>query len=140
MVYKNGRRRNSRKDRKFMNEMNMTPLIDVMTVLLTVFMVTAPLLTSGIDLDLPNGGSSTINKNAKAINISIDQDGKLYLANKTISRKNLMIKLSAILKKNNKSSIVISADQGVSYGNVIEVMGMIKDMGFKEVALKTTDK
>lgn len=140
MVYKNGRRRTSRKDRKFMNEMNMTPLIDVMTVLLTVFMVTAPLLTSGIDLDLPDGGASTINKNAKAINISIDQKGNLYLSNKVISKRNLMVKLNAILKKNNKASIVISADQGVSYGKVIEVMGLAKDMGFKEVALKTTDK
>lgn len=129
--------RRPKRQKKQITQMNLTPIIDVMMVLLTVFMVTAPLLTSGIKLDLPNGGKSALNANEKSINISVDKNGNFYIAKTRLHKSALMQKLKQIKQTNHKTTITISADKKTDYGNVIELMGMIKDLGLEKVSLKT---
>lgn len=120
------------------SEINITPLIDVMTVLMAVFMITAPLLTSGINVDLPSGGKSTLSGNATSVDISISKNGHMFLGkNKISSFKRLISKINAMKKENPNISIIISGDKKVNYGRVVEVMGKLKDAGYQKIGLKT---
>jgi len=118
-------------------DLNLTPMIDVMTVLLTVFMVTAPLLTSGLNLNLPKGGQSTLSGTNK-LQISIDRTGQLYLLNDKVSKRELLGKLKATTKNNKDLQLIINADKAIPYGKVIEVMGLLKDDGWEKVGLRTS--
>lgn len=120
------------------SEINITPLIDVMTVLMAVFMITAPLLTSGINVDLPKAGKSTLSGNTTSIDISISKDGNIFLGkNKISSFKKLIFKINAIKKENPNISIIISGDKKVAYGKVAELMGKLKDAGYQKIGLRT---
>lgn len=118
-------------------EINLTSMIDVMCILMSVFMVTAPMLTTGMSIDLPKGGNSAIQDAEKAVDISIDKAGNIFIGKEKISKNKLKSKLQSMLKQNPALSIVISGDTKTQYGKVIEVMGDLKSAGFKKVGLKT---
>ncbi len=116
---------------------NMTNLMDVMMVLLVVFMVAAPLMTSGIPLDLPKVGGGTLNGKETSINISVDKDGLYYIGQSEISPDTIIDKIVAIKGENKDVTITISGDTSSSYGSVIGLMALLKDAGFSKVGLKT---
>ena len=118
-------------------EINLTSMIDVMCILMSVFMVTAPMLTTGMKVDLPRGGKSAIEGAEKAIDVVIDKLGNIYIGKEKILPSKLKTKLTYMLKQNPKISIVISGDSKTQYGKIIEVMSSLKNAGFKKVGLKT---
>ncbi|MFT6556858.1 protein TolR [Sneathiella sp.] len=120
---------------KAMSEINVTPFVDVMLVLLIVFMVTAPLLTVGVPLDLPETKSSTVQGNDEPLVISVDVEGRLYLEDLEIELVNLVPKLQAVVGAKADQRIFVRGDKNVNYGRVLQVMGEIHDAGFTKVAM-----
>lgn len=115
----------------------MTPMIDVMTVLLAVFVVTAPMLTSGIELDLPKAGRSSLSGNDRGLQISVDKMGRYFLGATQLTREQVVARASAMRRENPNLAIMINGDRGASYGAVMAVMGSLKDAGFQKVGLRT---
>jgi len=120
-------------------EINVTPFVDVMLVLLVIFMVTAPMMTTGISLDLPHGDGQAMEESDRAVDISIDAKSKIYLGDATIQPEALVKKLKAMQKSNPDLKIVISGDRATSYGQVIELMSLLRLAGISKVGLKTGD-
>src|SRR5215470_12105255 len=120
---------------KPMSEINVTPLVDVMLVLLVVFMVTAPLLTVGVPVDLPQTQAAPINEPKEPLVISINSEGKIYLQETTVEADQLVPRLPAIPNNNPTTSIYVRGDRAVNYGRVLEVMGLVSGAGFTKVAL-----
>ena len=118
-------------------EINLTPLIDIMTSLLAIFMITAPLMTSGIPLNLPKGDGHQIEGKEKTLDISVDAKGKVYIGTNEVKLDKLVPKVTAIVAENPKIQMVISGDRKSSYGEVIEVMALLRSAGFTQVGLKT---
>ncbi len=118
-----------------MSEINVTPFVDVMLVLLIVFMVTAPLLTVGVEVDLPKTQAGQINADAAPLVVSIKEDGTLYLQETEMPTDQLIPRLQAISNANPSVRIFVRGDAAVAYGDVLEVMGRIQAAGFKRVAL-----
>lgn len=118
-----------------MGEINVTPFVDVMLVLLIVFMVTAPLLTVGIEVDLPKTRASQINADSAPLVVSIKSDGSLYLQEAVVEDDNLVPRLQAISEANPQVRIFVRGDEAVAYGDVLGVMGRIQAAGFERVAL-----
>lgn len=127
-------RRNSRNSDA---TLSLTPMIDIMTVLLAVFMVTTPMLTSGIDLDLPKAGHSAMTGDDRAIQIGIDAAGKYYLGTTPLSRDEVVKRAVAMRGENPKLSIMLNGDTHADYGAVMQMMGALKDAGFQRVGLRT---
>lgn len=115
----------------------LTPMIDVMTVLLAVFMVTTPMMTNGIDLDLPNAGNSALTGNDHAIQISVDANGRYYLNENEMGVDDVVKRAIAMRGENPQLSIMINGDKRADYGAVMVVMGKLKDSGFQRVGLRT---
>ena len=120
-----------------MSEINVTPFVDVMLVLLIVFMVTAPLLTVGIPVDLPEIKASALTDQKDPIEITVKLDGSVYLSESIVEVKNLIPRLNAITDQNNQARIYVRGDRAVSYGRVIEIMSIINSAGYSKVALIT---
>ena len=118
-----------------MGEINVTPFVDVMLVLLIVFMVTAPLLTVGVEVDLPKTKAGAINADAAPLVVSIKSDGSLYLQETVVAPEVLIPRLKAISNANPDVRIFVRGDQAVTYGEVLSVMGRIQSAGFEKVAL-----
>ena len=118
-----------------MSEINVTPLVDVMLVLLVVFMVTAPLLTVGVPVDLPQTQAAPINEPKEPLVISINSEGKVFLQEATVDIDQLVPRLQAITNNNPTTSIYVRGDRSVNYGRVLEVMGLVSGAGFSKVAL-----
>ena len=118
-----------------MGEINVTPFVDVMLVLLIVFMVTAPLLTVGVEVDLPKTKAGAINADAAPLVVSIKSDGSLYLQETVVEPEVLIPRLKAISNANPDVRIFVRGDQAVTYGKVLSVMGRIQSAGFEKVAL-----
>ena len=118
-----------------MGEINVTPFVDVMLVLLIVFMVTAPLLTVGVEVDLPKTKAVAINADAAPLVVSIKSDGSLYLQETVVEPEVLIPRLKAISDANPNVRIFVRGDRAVSYGEVLSVMGRIQSAGFAKVAL-----
>ena len=118
-----------------MGEINVTPFVDVMLVLLIVFMVTAPLLTVGVEVDLPKTKAGAINADAAPLVVSIKSDGSLYLQETVVEPEALIPRLKAISDANPDVRIFVRGDRAVSYGEVLSVMGRIQSAGFEKVAL-----
>jgi len=131
-----GRRRGRRKLRP-MGEINVTPFVDVMLVLLIVFMVTAPLLTVGVPVDLPETKASQISDDQAPLLISIQSDGKIALQNRVIEADELIPRLEAVARAKPETRIFVRGDKNVSYGEVMGVMGLVQESGFIRVALIT---
>lgn len=115
----------------------LTPMIDVMTVLLAVFMVTTPMMTTGIDLELPRAGASAMTGNDHAIQISVDSQGRYFLSETQMSRDDVVKRAVAMRGENPNLTIMISGDTHADYGAVMSVMGKLKDAGFQKVGLRT---
>ena len=123
--------------RHFGADIQLTPMIDVMTVLLAVFMVTTPLMTTGIDLELPRAGASAMTGNDHAIQISVDAAGNYYLAEMKLPRDEIVTRAIAMRGENPNLTIMISGDAHADYGAVMAMMGKLKDSGFQKVGLRT---
>ena len=123
--------------RQFDASIQLTPMIDVMTVLLAVFMVTTPLMTTGIDLELPRAGASAMTGNDHAIQISVDKSGNYYLSEMKLSRDEIVTRAIAMRGENPNLTIMISGDAYADYGAVMSMMGKLKDSGFQKVGLRT---
>lgn len=129
--------RTNRKQYRLMSDINVTPMVDVMLVLLVIFMVTAPLLTSGIPVNLPKGDGQVLQGADKALDISISKKGTVFIADKEYTKDKLLPKIKATTSLNSEMQIVISADTEAEYGDVIEVMGILKQGGYNKIGLKT---
>ena len=120
-----------------MSEINVTPFVDVMLVLLVIFMVTAPLLTVGVQIDLPKTTASVIKGDDEPLAISVDAEGRVFLQDVEIELDALMPRLIAITGNNPDVRIFIRGDQAVYYGRVMDVMGRVNAAGYRKVALVT---
>ena len=127
----------NRSSKSPMSEINVTPFVDVMLVLLIVFMVTAPLLTVGIPVDLPKIKASALTDQKDPIEITVKLDGSVYLSESVVEVKNLIPRLNAITDQNNEARIYVRGDRKVAYGRVIEIMAIINSAGYSKVALIT---
>ncbi|PPR41133.1 MAG: Biopolymer transport protein ExbD [Alphaproteobacteria bacterium MarineAlpha5_Bin12] len=120
-----------------MSEINVTPFVDVMLVLLIVFMVTAPLLTVGIPIDLPKVKADALTDQKDPLEISIKLNGEVYLGDNIINVENLIQTIEAITEENFESRIYVRGDRGIAYGRVMEIISMINNAGYRRVALVT---
>ena len=116
-------------------EINVTPLVDVMLVLLIIFMVTAPLMTSGVSVDLPKTNAQQLNSDSEPLTVSIKADGSIFLQDQAVDVGDLVAKLQAISKNNPERRIFVRGDKDLAYGRIMEVMGTITQGGFTKVAL-----
>ncbi|MBS0560098.1 MAG: protein TolR [Proteobacteria bacterium] len=116
-------------------EINVTPLVDVMLVLLIIFMVTAPLMTSGVPVDLPKTSAAPINSDSEPLTVSIDAQGGIFLQDQQVQLPELVTKLQAIAQNNPERRIFVRGDKAVAYGQIMQVMGTITQGGFTKVAL-----
>jgi biopolymer transport protein TolR len=128
---RNGRRGSYRP----MSEINVTPMVDVMLVLLIVFMVAAPLLTVGVPVDLPQTNAPSINEQKEPLVISVNNEGKLFLQNTEVADDQIIPRLKAITNNNPNATIYVRGDKAINYGRVMEVMGMIGAAGYTKVSL-----
>ncbi len=120
-----------------MADINMTPFIDVMLVLLIIFMVAAPLLTTGVAVDLPQTSAAALNVEKKPVAISLNDQGQLYLMDQPIADADLVPKLQAASQNDPEQRIYLRASKVVPYGRVAEIMASVTQAGFKKVALVT---
>ena len=116
-------------------EINVTPLVDVMLVLLIIFMVTAPLMTSGVPVDLPKTSAQPINSDSEPLTVSVDAQGAIFLQDQQVELPELVTKLQAIAQNNPDRRIFVRGDKDLAYGRIMEVMGTITQGGFTKVAL-----
>ena len=132
-----GKRRHRRKP--IMSEINVTPMVDVMLVLLIIFMVSAPLLTVGVPLDLPQTQAKGLEQDKEPLTISVDTQGKVFLQNSEIAVDDLVPKLKAVTDARGgfDERIFVRGDRRVDYGTVMRVMGRLSAAGFRRVALVT---
>jgi len=120
-----------------MADINMTPFIDVMLVLLIIFMVAAPLLTSGVAVDLPQAKASALNVDQKPIAISLNDQGQLFLMDQPIADADLTAKLQDVSGGSTDQRLYVRASKVVPYGRVAQIMGAVTAAGYKKVALVT---
>jgi biopolymer transport protein TolR len=135
-----GRRRRGRGRRaNVMAEINVTPMVDVMLVLLIIFMVSAPMLTAGVPLDLPQTQAKSLNNDKEPLTLSVNLKGDVYLNETQIAVDDLVAKLKAITDARNglDERIFVRGDKKVDYGTVMKVMGRLSSAGFRHVALVT---
>jgi biopolymer transport protein TolR len=138
---KGGRRRRGVPRYGAMADINMTPFIDIMLVLLIIFMVAAPLLATGVAVDLPQTKAGPLNIDQKPISIALNDQGQLFLMDAPVANDDLISKLQAVAKEGFDERIYLRADKGILYGRVAEVMASLTAAGYKKVALVTeTDK
>ncbi|MCB9991842.1 MAG: protein TolR [Rhodospirillales bacterium] len=119
-----------------MSEINVTPFVDVMLVLLVVFMITAPLLTAGVDINLPRSDANPItDEDNKPLEVSITDKGVIYIGETEVQRDRLVNLLTAMTNNDPDRRIFIRADQTLNYGNVMDILGTLNKAGFRKVAL-----
>ena len=120
-----------------MSEINVTPFVDVMLVLLIVFMVTAPLLTVGIKVDLPKVEATALTDIKDPIEITVNIEGDIYVGESKVEVENLIPRLNAITEQNTEARIYVRGDRVVAYGRIMEIMAIINSAGYVKVALIT---
>lgn len=120
-----------------MSEINVTPMVDVMLVLLIIFMVTAPLLSVGVPINQPDTEAPPLTSSEEPLTITIDADGIVYLQETPVELDSLVPRLLAIAENGYEEGIYIRADESVSYGQVMRVLGHVNAAGFKRLALPT---
>ncbi|MFV9929949.1 MAG: protein TolR [Rickettsia endosymbiont of Haemaphysalis japonica] len=126
---------NRKSKRAVVSEINVTPLVDVMLVLLIIFMITSPMLVSGVNVDLPETNSSPISGQDEPLVVTINNKGKIFLLEMPIERMHLTDKLANITKEKKDARIFVRGDRNVSYGQVVEIVAEIHAAGFSRVAL-----
>jgi len=132
-----GRRRRRSRRHSPISEINVTPFVDVMLVLLIVFMVAAPLLTVGVPIDLPETEAKALNSETQPITISVNESGQIYLQETEIPLDELVAKLDAIAKNGYKERIYIRGDKTTDYGIVMKVMARVSSSGYRRIGLVT---
>jgi biopolymer transport protein TolR len=132
-----GRRKRGVPRYRAMAEINMTPFIDVMLVLLIIFMVAAPLLATGVAIDLPETKAAALNIDQKPVSVAIDEKGEIYLMDQPVRAEDLVGRLQAAAKAGFDERIYVRGSRDVNYGRVAQVMAIITAGGFKKVALVT---
>jgi len=120
-----------------MSEINVTPFVDVMLVLLIIFMVTAPLLTVGVEVDLPETTANPIQGQDEPLAVSIDAQGQIFLQDTQVEMSDLVPTLERISERNYEARIFVRADRTVDYGTVMQVMGRMNRAGYTRIALVT---
>jgi biopolymer transport protein TolR len=123
-----------------MSEINVTPMVDVMLVLLIIFMVAAPLLTTGVPIDLPDTQAKPMNADTQPITVSVDPAGKVFLQETEIPVDEVAPKLEAIAKTGYEERIYVRGDRAADYGTVMKVMARISAAGFKNIGLVTVQE
>jgi biopolymer transport protein TolR len=123
--------------RRALAEINVTPFVDVMLVLLIVFMVTAPLLTVGVPVDLPKTRAQALGQDREPLSVTVKRDGNIYLQNTPVAADELVAKLTAIAANGYDQRIFVRGDRQVDYGRVMEVMGLLSAAGFTHIGLVT---
>ena len=129
-----------RKSRKFkgpISEINVTPFVDVMLVLLIIFMVTAPLLTTGVKVNLPESSSKVLSEKDKTVTVTINKKKEIFIQKKKLTQTEMIKKLFELKKQKKELKIYIKGDKDLNYGEIMKVMGNINKAGFKKVALVT---
>ena len=132
-----GRRKRHRQ--KVMSEINVTPLVDVMLVLLIIFMVSAPLLTVGVPIDLPQSQAKSLDQDKEPLTLSVNDKGQVFLQNADIAIEDLIPKLQAVAQARGgtEARVYVRGDRRVDYGTMMRVMGRLSSAGFHRVALVT---
>ena len=132
-----GRRKHHR--RRVMSEINVTPMVDVMLVLLIIFMVSAPLLTVGVPIDLPQSQAKSLEQDKEPLTISVNDKGQIFLQNSEISADDLIPKMQALAEARGgtEARVYVLGDKKVDYGTMMRVMGRLSSAGFHRVALVT---
>jgi biopolymer transport protein TolR len=122
-----------------MAEINVTPMVDVMLVLLIIFMVSAPMLTVGVPIDLPQTQAKTLDNDKEPLTVSVNMKGEVYLQNSEVPLDDLVAKLKAVTEARGgmDERIYVRGDRQVDYGTVMKVMGRLSSAGFRRVALVT---
>ena len=122
---------------KTISQINVTPMVDVMLVLLVIFMITAPLLKVGVPINLPKTKAKALPEDQAPLSVTINKEEKIFVQDTEISLEKLIPKLVSISKNRNDRKIFIRADEVLSYGRVVEVMAVITSAGFNKIALVT---
>lgn len=125
------------RDNGFMSDINVTPFVDVMLVLLIIFMVTAPMMMQGVDIDLPEATSDSIGSEKEPLIITIDKENQVYINNYKVSIDFLQEKLIKIREGGADSEVYLKADKEISYGMVVQVMSLIKGAGIDKMGMVT---
>jgi biopolymer transport protein TolR len=131
----NGRNRLRGAQYRPMSEINVTPLVDVMLVLLVVFMVTAPLLTVGVPVDLPQTQAAPINEPKEPTVITVNKEGAIFIQETTVPIDTLVARLQALTGSNPDAVLYVRGDKDINYGKVLEVMSLVSAAGFRKVSL-----
>lgn len=138
MVINIKRKNNRRNKLTLMSDMNVTPMIDVMLVLLVIFMVTAPFLTVGVKVNLPTANAPNITSNNSPIVVHVNSEKRVFIGEIEVTEGTLTDKLLAITNENiDNAKIFVRGDQSLSYGTIMSIMGKISNAGFKKVILVT---
>ena len=124
-----------RSEREPMSEINVTPFVDVMLVLLIIFMVTAPLLTVGVQVDLPETSADTLPEESEPLTLTINSKGEVFIQETKIEFNNLIKKILAVSNNRTDTRIYVRGDKTINYGRVLEVLGILSGSGFTKVAL-----
>lgn len=135
-----GRRHKARRRHMPMAEINVTPFVDVMLVLLIVFMVTAPLLTVGVPIELPKTQAKQMEGDSKPITVSVKKDGKIYLQDAEVDADKLVSTLQAMAKEGLDERIFVRGDKDADYGTIMRVMGRLNSAGYKKIGLVTLEE
>ena len=117
------------------SEINVTPFVDVMLVLLIIFMVTAPLLTVGVQVDLPETSADSLPEEQEPLTLTINSKGEIFIQESKVDYENIISKILAVSKNRTDTRIYVRGDKNINYGRVLEVMGTLSGAGFSKVAL-----
>jgi biopolymer transport protein TolR len=129
------RERRKRRRARPMSEINVTPFVDVMLVLLIVFMVSAPLLTSGVPVDLPEAQAKPLAIEKEPITITVDPEGRIFLKESEVEIDSLVERLGAVATEGTEERIYVRGDKTASYGTIMRVMGIINGAGYRHIGL-----
>jgi len=133
----NVNRRRSTQKLQLMSEINITPFVDVMLVLLVIFMVTAPMMISGINVNLPEASATPISGNDEPLTITINSKGEIFLQDISIEKATLITKLIAVTKEKKESRIMVRGDKNSNYGEIMNVVSSINAAGYNHISLIT---
>ena len=122
-------------DREPMSEINVTPFVDVMLVLLIIFMVTAPLLTVGVQVDLPETSADTLPEDDEPLTLTINSKGEIFIQETKVEFEKIIAKILAVSNNRTDNRIYVRGDKTINYGRVLEIMGMLSGSGFTKVSL-----
>ena len=125
----------NRSSKQPMSEINVTPFVDVMLVLLIIFMVTAPLLTVGVQVDLPESAADSLPDDQEPLTLTINSKGEIFIQEHKVNFDKVVPKILAISKNRTDTRIYVRGDKTINYGRVLEIMGMLSGSGFTKVAL-----